>query len=75
MCLTVPGRVIGVDLTDAIVEIDGRPLRASLRMCADIEVGDWVLVGAGSVLRRLSRREAAEINAILKPATNSGGYS
>lgn len=73
MCISFPGRVIGVDLTDAIVEIDGRRRRASLRMRADVVVGDWVLVGAGSVLRRLDAREAAEISAILKPAMNAGG--
>lgn len=73
MCISFPGRVIGVDLNDAIVEIDGRRRRASLRMRADVVVGDWVLVGAGSVLRRLDAREAAEINAILKPAMNPGG--
>lgn len=73
MCIAFPGRVIELDLNDAIVEIDGRRRRASLRMRADVVVGDWVLVGAGSVLRRLDAREAAEINAILKPAMNAGG--
>ncbi len=75
MCIAFPGRVVEVDLTDAIVEIDGRRRRASLRMRTDVVVGDWVLVGAGSVLRRLDAREAAEINAILKPAMNAGGSS
>lgn len=75
MCIAFPGRVIELDLTDAIVEIDGRRRRASLRMRADVVVGDWVLVGAGSILRRLDAREAAEINAILKPAMNAGGSS
>ena len=73
MCIAFPGRVLAVDDADAVVEIEGRTRRASLRMRADIVVGDWVLVGAGSVLRRLDAREAAEISAILKPDRNAGG--
>lgn len=73
MCIAFPGRVVAVEEADAIVDIDGRQRRASLRMRADIVVGDWVLVGAGSVLRRLDAREAAEISLLLKPAMSPGG--
>jgi len=73
MCIAFPGRVVAVEEADAIVDIDGRQRRASLRMRADIVVGDWVLVGAGSVLRRLDAREAAEICLLLKPAMSPGG--
>lgn len=73
MCISFPGRVLAVEDDDAIVEIDGRRRRASLRMRADVAVGDWVLVGAGSVLRRLDAREAAEISLLLKPAMTLGG--
>lgn len=73
MCIAFPGRVLAVEEADAIVEIDGRQRRASLRMRADVAVGDWVLVGAGSVLRLLDAREAAEISLLLKPAMTKGG--
>lgn len=73
MCIAFPGRVLAVEEADAIVEVDGRTRRASLRMRADVVVGDWVLVGAGSVLRRLDAREAAEISLLLKPAMTPGG--
>lgn len=71
MCISFPGRVLAVDQADAIVEIDGRQRRASLRMRADVAVGDWVLVGAGSVLRRLDPDEAAQISSTLKAAIAS----
>lgn len=71
MCIAFPGRVLAIDDVDAIVEIDGRQRRASLRMRADVAVGDWVLVGAGSVLRRLEADEAAQISATLKAAIAS----
>lgn len=71
MCISFPGRVLAVDQADAIVEIDGRQRRASLRMRADVAVGDWVLVGAGSVLCRLDPDEAAQISSTLKAAIAS----
>lgn len=71
MCIAFPGRVLALDPPDAIVEIDGRRRRASLRMSAHVQAGDWVLVGAGSVLRRLGAEEAAEIAKTLKAAIAS----
>ena len=71
MCIAFPGLVVAVAGDDAIVEADGRRRRASLRMRADVAVGDWVLVGAGSVLRRLDPGEATEINGILAAAKAS----
>ena len=68
MCIAFPGLVLAVDRADAVVQVDGRRRRASLRMRADVAVGDWVLVGAGSVLRRLDAAEAAEIGRTLKAA-------
>lgn len=68
MCIAFPGRVLAVDQGDAVVEVDGRRRRASLRLRADVAVGDWVLVGAGSVLRRLEAAEAAEIDTTLRAA-------
>jgi hydrogenase expression/formation protein HypC len=68
MCIAFPGLVLAVDQADVVVQVDGRRRRASLRMRADVAVGDWVLVGAGSVLRRLDAAEAAEIGRTLKAA-------
>ncbi|MEO8272616.1 MAG: HypC/HybG/HupF family hydrogenase formation chaperone [Chloroflexota bacterium] len=73
MCISFPGRVLAVEDADVVVEIHGRRRRASLRMRTDVSVGDWVLVGAGSVLRRLDDQEAAEISELLKPAISPGG--
>jgi hydrogenase expression/formation protein HypC len=68
MCIAFPGLVIGLDHGDAVVEVDGRQRRASLRMQTDVRIGDWVLVGAGSVLRRLDPDEARELGSILTAA-------
>ena len=80
MCITYPARVVGLDQADAIVDHDGQPRRASLLLRSDIAIGDWVLIGAGSILRRIEASEAAELNTILqaarastRPSTPPGG--
>ena len=80
MCITYPARVVGLDLADAIVDLDGSHRRASMLLRPDVAIGDWVLIGAGSVLRRIEAAEAADLNAILqaaraatRPSTPPGG--
>lgn len=68
MCIAFPARVIGFDGADAIVDVDGRRRRASLLMRPEIVVGDWVLIGAGSVLRSIAATEAAELAHALNAA-------
>jgi hydrogenase assembly chaperone HypC/HupF len=71
MCIAYPGQVVAVESDDALVESVGRLRHASLRMQADVKVGDWVLIGAGSVLRHLDANEATELNDILAAAQAS----
>lgn len=61
MCLAYPARLIGFDGVDAIVDLGGRHRRASMLFRPAVAVGDWVLVGAGSVLRSIDATEAAEL--------------
>ena len=58
MCLTAPAHVIAVDANGATVLLGGRERRASTLLRPDTAVGDWVLVGAGTILERLSDEEA-----------------
>jgi hydrogenase assembly chaperone HypC/HupF len=58
MCVTAPARVIAVDPDGATVLLGGRERRASTLVRPDTAVGDWVLVGAGTILERLSDEEA-----------------
>lgn len=68
MCLTFPGRVVEVGPFDAIVETEGRQRRASTMLLRDVAVGDWVAVGAGTIVARLDANEAAEITALVREA-------
>lgn len=53
MCMTLPGRVVAVEPLCATIETEGRVRRASTILVPEVAIGDWVLVGAGSVLQRL----------------------
>jgi hydrogenase expression/formation protein HypC len=61
MCITAPARVLAVDGDVAAVELDGRRRLASLAVLPDVVAGDWVIVGAGTVLRRLDPADAEDL--------------
>lgn len=59
MCLMAPGQVISRDADSCEVRTGDRSDRVSLLMCPEVEVGDWVLINAGTVARRLDADQAA----------------
>lgn len=71
MCIAFPGLVIDVDGPDAVVDIEGRRRRASRLVVPDVSPGDWVLVGAGTVLRQIGHAEALEIARTLAAAAGT----
>jgi hydrogenase assembly chaperone HypC/HupF len=62
MCLMAPMRVVSVDGTICEVESGGRIDRVSMVLEPDLEVGDWVLVNSGTVVRRLDADQAEEMS-------------
>jgi len=69
MCIAYPGRVIAVDSGGATVVTNGRLRRAMTLVVPDVEPGDWVLVGSGTILRRLDAGDAAELVDLVAVAT------
>jgi hydrogenase maturation factor len=60
MCLALTGRVIAVDAEGvATVDVDGRSCAASRVLVPEAGPGDWVTIGAGWILARLTADEAA----------------
>jgi len=55
------------------VLLGGRERRASTLVVPEVAVGDWVIVGAGTILERLSEDEAAVVNAAVAAATREEG--
>jgi len=61
MCLMAPARVVAVDGTLCEVETGGRVDRASMMLEPDLQLGDWVLVNSGTVVRKLEPDQAEEM--------------
>jgi hydrogenase maturation factor len=57
-----PVRVVSVDGTVCEVDGGGRIDRASMVLEPDLQVGDWVLVNSGTVVRRLDADQAEEMS-------------
>lgn len=68
MCISYPGRVVALDGPNAVVDTVGRRRRASTLVVPDVSVGEWVLVGAGSILRRLDPADALALTRELDTA-------
>lgn len=68
MCLVAPGLVTEVDAGVAVVAIDGRTRRALTLLTPEVRPGDWVLVGAGAVIRRLDPDMARATDAQVREA-------
>ena len=68
MCIGFPGLVVALDSDGAIVETEGRRRRASTLYLPDIAIGDWVTVAAGTIVERLERDQAADIQTMLRTA-------
>ena len=67
MCVGVPMRVISIDGSDAVAEIDGVRRQASLMLMADeVREGDFVIVHAGFAIARLDEAEAQETLAMMR---------
>lgn len=69
MCLTLPARIVALEPGVAVVEIDGLRRRASTILGPRLRTGDWVLVAAGTVVDRLSAREAEQLRIDLHAVT------
>ena len=71
MCLIQTGLVVARSGDAAIVNADGRDRLVTSLLVPDLEVGETVLVGLGTVFARASAEEAAELE--LMAATARGG--
>ncbi|MFV2063818.1 MAG: HypC/HybG/HupF family hydrogenase formation chaperone [Chloroflexota bacterium] len=62
MCLMLPARVTSVEGDACDVDLGGRVDRVSAVLADDLQVGDWVLVNGGIVVRRLDAEQAQAMN-------------
>lgn len=61
MCIGVPMKIISIDGSLAVAEIDGVQREASLMLLGEeVAEGDYVIVHAGFAISRLDEAEALE---------------
>ena len=58
MCLAVPGKILKVDGREALIEYPGENRRAFLGDDVKADLGDFVMVQMGVVVKKISAKEA-----------------
>jgi len=66
MCLSVPGKVVGIQNNMATVEVGGVLREVSMAVCPDAGVGDYVLIHTGFAIQTLDEKEALETLELLR---------
>lgn len=73
MCVGVPMRVISIDGTNAVAEIDGVRRETSLvLMDEEVREGDFVIVHAGFAISRLDEEDARQTLELMHQLFNPG---
>ena len=65
MCLAVPAQVIAIDGFTAVVDMNGVRRRANVAFLEDLRIGDYILLHAGSGIRKWSEADLAEYREIV----------
>jgi hydrogenase expression/formation protein HypC len=68
MCIAVPGKVVEIREDGALVSFGGVVRLASLDLVDGVQEGEYVIVHAGFVIRRVDEREAEETLALMREA-------
>ena len=61
MCLAIPGKITEIKNDAAIIDYDGVLKEASLMLCPQARLGDYVLVHAGFAIQVLQEDEGLEL--------------
>jgi hydrogenase maturation factor len=65
VCLSTLAQVVAIDPGTAVVDVEGGRRRAATTLYPDIAPVEWVLIGAGTILARLTPDEARQMGADL----------
>jgi len=66
MCLAVPSKIIEINNTVGIVDVDGVTREASLMLIEDAKIGDYVIVHAGFAISKVDQESAEQTLADLR---------
>jgi hydrogenase expression/formation protein HypC len=66
MCLAIPMRLIEIDGTVAVAEVDGVSRQVRLDLLPEAVLGDYVLIHAGLAIARVDVEQAEETLSFLR---------
>lgn len=66
MCLAIPMRLVEIDGTAAVAEVDGVTRQVRLDLLPEVVLGDYVLIHAGLAIARVDPEHAQETLSLLR---------
>jgi hydrogenase expression/formation protein HypC len=66
MCLAIPMRLVEIDGTAGVAEVDGVSRQVRLDLLPEVSLGDYVLIHAGLAIARVDPDYALETLALLQ---------
>ncbi len=66
MCLGIPGRIVEIAESSAVVEVGGVRRAVFVELVDGVALGDWVIVHAGFAIERLDPDEAEKTLALFR---------
>jgi hydrogenase expression/formation protein HypC len=66
MCIAIPMRLIEIDGTIAVAEVDGVTRQVRLDLLPEAVLGDYVLIHAGLAIARVDAEHAAETLSLIR---------
>ena len=70
MCLAIPSKIIKIENSMAVIDVDGVKREASLLLLEDAEIGDYVIVHAGFAIHKIDEDAALETLKFLREAAD-----
>ncbi|UCD77411.1 MAG: HypC/HybG/HupF family hydrogenase formation chaperone [Desulfobacterales bacterium] len=70
MCLAIPSKIVKIENSMAVIDVDGVKREASLLLLDDAGVGDYVIVHAGFAIHKIDEQAALETLKFLKEAAD-----
>lgn len=67
MCLTIPRQIIEVRKDKAVIQENDKKKEINISTIPMPKVGDWILIHANLAIKKISKKEADEINKTVRP--------
>ena len=73
MCIAIPGKIVSIEGTRALVSIEGLEREADVRLVPDAKIGDYVIIHAGFAIQKYDEEEAQKTLELFRELFNEQG--